>query len=378
MRIMVLAPTAEGHFLEYIEYLSMVATQKKNDDFIFVLHPFFKGEKVINRMKESNNTFVYYLDDSDVCFSKNYLISAFQRTKMLISHAKAKEADAVFLIMTMPYSPFIFFPFFVRKEIYGIVYDIYLYRWKSNTLAKKLYDVFRYFIISNSNRFSKIFILNDFVAANIFNRIYRTKKFVGLPDPFRKIQTISSVYNLREKFDGRIIVSHIGSLKERKGTYDIIKALMLLSKNTLDNYAFVFAGKPDDPVRFAEQLSKLGKNVCTYYIEGFISFENIGEIVKSSDLLLLPYHNTNQSSGIIGYAAQFRTPVVVPNKELLGKITRKYNLGFLLEGHESCYIKSFLEQFKNEYLEEYDYSKMMDYLNSNNVSNFVNTIKNNL
>ena len=41
----------------------------------------------------------------------------------------------------------------------------------------------------------------------------------------------------------------------------------------------------------------------------------------------MPYHITNLSSGVIGYAALFGKPVIGPSKGLLGHLINKYQLG---------------------------------------------------
>ena len=97
----------------------------------------------------------------------------------------------------------------------------------------------------------------------------------------------------------------------------------------------------------------------------------MGEIVNSSDLLLLPYHNTNQSSGIISYGAQFSVPVAVPNADLLAALVKTYKLGYLMNGYSIDDIISFLQGVTPQK------NPGADYLKVNNVNNFISIINNN-
>ena len=57
---------------------------------------------------------------------------------------------------------------------------------------------------------------------------------------------ISSVRSIREKLgiqDSGYVYLHFGGLTERKGTLEILKAIMITDEKTLSNKSFVFAGK---------------------------------------------------------------------------------------------------------------------------------------
>lgn len=49
------------------------------------------------------------------------------------------------------------------------------------------------------------------------------------------------------------------------------------------------------------------------------------------DAILIPYKNTAQSSGLLGYAAQFNKPLLAPSNGLIGKLVNEYKLGYLLD-----------------------------------------------
>lgn len=56
--------------------------------------------------------------------------------------------------------------------------------------------------------------------------------------------------------------------------------------------------------------------------------------------ILIPYTNTNQSSGVIGYASYFNKTVIGPKEGLLGQIIQSYNLGLTLSKPDAINIKN--------------------------------------
>jgi hypothetical protein len=63
----------------------------------------------------------------------------------------------------------------------------------------------------------------------------------------------------------------------------------------------------------------------------YCSLEFIDYLCSRSHFLLLPYTRTGLSSGLLGYASQYRIPVIATGKGLLGRLVRKFNLGILIK-----------------------------------------------
>lgn len=374
MKLLSLFISADGHHLEYLEHLISMAKDMPNDFFIFVLHPEFKRIRNFGKDLEYKNIVIDYLDKKEVIFKKGRILSSYQKCNLLKSKIKQYKVDKVFLVMFMPFSPFIFIKRWNNVDMCGIIYTIYLYKWKELSLLEKLYNVIRYKLISTCSNIKYIYILNDSASTKILNKIYNTNKFVYLVDPFRPIYKISNIYNIRRERPNKTIISHIGTLKERKGTYNILNAINELSSESLSKYTFIFAGKAEDDIRFEKELSQIVQKADIVYYRGFIPFEQIGEIIKSSDLLLLPYYNTNQSSGIIGYAAQFNIPVVVPKEKLLAKLVKNFNLGYFIKDNSTNSIITFLENWQSPK----QFERNDKYLKTNNIDNFITIIKNNI
>ncbi len=86
----------------------------------------------------------------------------------------------------------------------------------------------------------------------------------------------------------------------------------------------------------------------------------------------MPYSNTAQSSGIIGYCAQFKTPVVVPNHGLLGKLVRRYSLGYTVDLSSSKNVADFITQ--NKQYKDSSYKKQSTNISENSEPKFQNAI----
>lgn len=373
-KILILVTRSDGHHLEYVEHLLKMSIDS-NDEFIFCLHPEFRNFESVDSF-QAKNVKIDFLAADDVKLPKGRFMYSFKACYVLKRKIKFYHADKVFLIMLMPYCPFVLIPKYYNAEISGIVYAIYLYRWSRCSWMKKIYDVSRFWMMSKCRHIKSVYILNDSGASIQFNKIYHTDKFKYLVDPYKPIDGISSCFDIRNKYKGKVVVSHIGGLKERKGTYRILQAIEQLEQGDRDRFVFVFGGKAENQALFDSYIEKLMSISNIEYYKGFISFENIAEIVSSSDLLLLPYQNTNQSSGVIGYGAQYNIPLVVTGKELLGKLVRKYKMGYLLPDNSVSAIVKFLKEYDSE--GGTDFQKDDRYLNIHSVKKFTEILNNNI
>ena len=131
----------------------------------------------------------------------------------------------------------------------------------------------------------------------------------------------------------KTIYLHFGALEERKGTLDILKAILISEKKELENKAFVFAGLVGTSIK--EQFYNLvgegmAKTTIKIYDE-FCDNDFLYNLCYTCDCILIPYKNTIQSSGVLGYASYFQKPVIGPNKNLLGRLISDNKLGIIIE-----------------------------------------------
>lgn len=90
-----------------------------------------------------------------------------------------------------------------------------------------------------------------------------------------------------------------------------------------------------------------------------------------TDYVLVPYKNVEQSSGIIGYAAQYNKPVIGPSEGLLGELIREYRLGYTIT---QLSVSNLSEKMKELLNDDYHAIDGTSYLNVSSCYNFAKTI----
>lgn len=347
-KVLIYNEMLEGHMLEYFHHLYEAAIDHPEKKFYFA-YPASEEKRLKKLMwSQSDNIEFYRVPDSLMLKKTNYATRIIARNKLLRGTCKAISPDKVLLNNVMAFMPFL--PFFkCTKHISGIIYGIYLYEWDRMNLLKRIYSVLNYLLFSRSKSFDNIYIQGDRAAANYLNKIYKTNVFKYICDPVVLIKSDSQI-DVKAKFNieqEKKIVLHAGVMSGRKGTFQLLHAIELTPQNVLDRYVFVFAGKVLDTAkqRFYEIVEKEKIRAHIVVIDEFVDFDFLGALFKQCDLVVAPYILTNQTSGIVGYSAEYNKPVVVNNTGLLRKIVRKFRLGYLLPHSCSEDIVDILTEF---------------------------------
>ncbi|UQD56123.1 hypothetical protein [Flavobacterium sp. K5-23] len=366
--------SVEGHHLEYLNHLYNFCVNLKGEQFIFIIPETF--ELVSNKLNwpYSENTKILFIDNLDLTNSNiTGILKSFYLCRYLKTQVKKYKATDVFLISMMEFMPFL--PLFINKKtkISGIIYLIYLYRWNKSNMLSRIIDSVKYVLFSKLDVFKNIFLLNDNIAPTYLNKIFKTTNFKYLPDPFMPL-SINELKDLRGDLNidaEKIVCLHFGALTERKGTLEILKAILEVDPEKISRYCFIFAGKISADIK--EDFYSLSNEVKTkteiIIYDDYIDYNFIGSLCITSDFVLIPYKNTEQSSGVICYSAQFEVPVVGPRIGLLGKIIKRNKLGILLDNSSVESIKKFLNN-----TEDNKYLVKSNYLKNNTISQFVNII----
>lgn len=339
MNILFYSPSLKGHFLEYTHYVYDYACKKKDSTFVFLLPDSFDSVKDKLDWNKSSNIIWEFFDCS---YSEkpvgNYfqmLINTLRTNYIVAKTVRSYNIQQIFtnlLIEMVPWAPLLF-PRSIK--IVGIVYRIYLYDDCSRSRISLLFDKLKYWILTHSSVFKNILILNDNQASSLLNSKYSTCKFVMIPDPYVPILTdnkinIRDIYNIEEN---RIVFVHFGALNTNKGTIELLKSLELLDNHEKKEYVFIIAGSVSEDIKesFYALYNKLKDSVKIIIKDEFCSYEYLAALCETCNALVLPYKRTAQSSGLIGYASQFHKPVIAPNKGLLGRLIKEYDLGLLID-----------------------------------------------
>lgn len=364
MRILIFDSEISGHHLEYIHHLYDAATKDFQNQYVFIVNKDFDAVKDKLVWQKSDNIKCIQLNNEKQrkCDNKNLLLASWYKSKIVKEYVKIFHIDQVWLIMFMQLMPFL--PLLLinsRVKIIGVLYRIYLYEKENMTRMHLLLEIMRYKIIVANSSIKNILVLNDKRGTEILNKKYNTNKFKYIPDPVPFIDK-SKLKNVRVDFGitkNDILYLHFGGLNRRKGTLLIMQALDILSSKDLNNKVFIFAGKIHNDIKEEfYNLKTKNEHKCKIIVfDEFCSYELINNLCFSSDCILIPYCNTNQSSGVLSYAGYFNKPVIAPSQGLLGNLVRNYALGISLDNinckslSESLLIP--IPNIKNKYSESH-------------------------
>ena len=334
MKRMLFEYDLKGHRLEYIHHIYMEMLNHMDDEFVIVVPKDFENKRELYSWPHSPNISFRIIDDSIIKDHLGLLSNAAHYSKALRKYALEEKVDSVFLISLMAFIPALVFFIPSRIRVSGIIYRIYLYEWKITTRLNRVKNVLKYLCIRYAPCLKTVFILNDSSAVSKLNHLYHTDKFKYLTDPFNVIDYHPK--SIREELGARkgdMVFLHFGGLDQRKGTLEILKAIQILSSDILAKSVFVFAGKIYDSIfnDFNVLISSEPSNARIKVYNGYCSNEFIFNLCYSCDYILIPYHNSSQSSGLLGYSAFFMKPVIGPSDGLIGKLIRKNHLGIRLE-----------------------------------------------
>ena len=372
MKYLVFVTNIHGHFMEYIHHIA-VKLASSNDDELFIAVPdIIKEKRELFKWPDVPNIHWVYFDEKKVRTGKVFR-DAFYSARELSSICKKNKPDQVILLLLFATMPFL--PFMLPKgcKVSGIIYNIYLYRWQREKLIMKIQDVIKYFMISKMKVFNKVFILNDAASALKLNKIWKTDKFTYLVDPYVPLEK-EKIFNCREKLGispDKIVFLHIGSITRRKGVLYLFDIISKMPQEARDKSCFVFAGKIWGDVKddFYSQYEKLNDNIQMIVFDEFCPYEFFGQLCYSSDYVVLPYMNTCSSSGIIAYASQFKTPVIVPDGGMVPKLVRKHRIGKTVKGN---FVTTFIKELPYYFSKELKGSDI--YLKEHTIEIFSNQI----
>lgn len=357
----------------------MMAVKRPQDSFVFAVHKDFEKRRMLMDWPKAENIIfdtVPVVKEQKNSSIIELLKSSWRLCKALRYVVNKHDVDRVFTNNVISFVPFA--PLFLRGSvsISGIIYHIYLYTQDNASKLSRVLNKLKYNIMARSTAFGKIFILNSQESANLFNELYKCNKFVGLPDPYVPIKT-GGTFDFRKENNipsSAKIFAHFGGLAKRKGTLDIIKSIRFLDETSRREFWFVFAGVLNNDIKdlFYHMYDELKDDCHIIVKDEFCSYEYIASLCLASDAILAPYHQTDLSSGMFGYASQFGKPLIAPSQGLIGKIVRQYNLGVILDSVDE---KALSESYDKVVPDVCSISK--EYMEENNVENFQEVISKN-
>jgi glycosyltransferase involved in cell wall biosynthesis len=161
---------------------------------------------------------------------------------------------------------------------------------------------------------------------------------IALPDPVREYQRRANPACVRRDLGaepGRALLLLFGELSRRKGTFQLIEALSLLSAQDAARLAVVIAGpipKGDKPMidRLATAL-RAASAVQLLIVDRFIADHEIQDLFAAADFVIAPYQQHIGMSAVLVRAAMAGKPIIGPDYGLLGQLIRRKRLGITVQ-----------------------------------------------
>lgn len=352
-----------GHHSEYIGHLVDYLNEKKTDEtiYIFIVHPEFSLHfpDIVDKARQIKNVYWKQIKPKEFYMSKRFgtALSSFIEFKIVNSYAKELRVDHVYLLNfhSLKFPGMIFRP---EYKISSILFHTF-HRLKRESINEKILFYKRFYITKyccKNPNLKSVFILNDKSTVGLMNKEFKSNQFKMLPDPIPTLRAIPN-FNIYEYFGikkNRKIFLHIGSLGNIKGTLEVLSSAKHINLDCQKNVTILLVGKArllSDEALYTNRIKEINRDteVQAIWNNNFVSNDIMKSLFDNCDAVLLPYKNTEFSSGILGHAAASGKTVIATGQGLIEELVSNYNLGMLLnEPTEINIAKKIMEFLLNK------------------------------
>jgi glycosyltransferase involved in cell wall biosynthesis len=240
--------------------------------------------------------------------------------------------------------------------------------------------------ILNHPQLKTLFCLDPFAVTALSSKPQHAK-VVHLADPVQPYQSVSSdLTTLKAQLgiavDRRVFLL-FGGLDERKGIYQLLEAIQLLSPELCEHMCLLLVGgtNPAQQVTIHQKIAAICQTQPLQVIEHyeFIPEADVPSYFQLADVILAPYQRHVGMSGILLLAAAAGKPVLSSDYGLMGELAQKYQLGLVVDSTKPAEIAKALatlllippQTISNP-------SQMKLLVEQNSIERYVNTIFQNL
>lgn len=227
-----------------------------------------------------------------------------------------------------------------------------------------------------------VFCLDPFVIQHL-QQFHGSAATVPLADPVQSYgySSQSQILKLQEDLEiqpNRLIGLMFGGLDGRKGIFQLLNAILMLSPALCQKLCLVFVGSinPQDKQLMQPLLTQISELPVQIKIhDTFIPDHEIQRYFQMANVILAPYQRHVGMSAILVRAAYAQKPVLSSNYGLMGELTRSHRLGLAVDSTSPSEIAQGLTRFLNESpLAFCDRTSMRQFAEQNSVQAFTETI----
>jgi glycosyltransferase involved in cell wall biosynthesis len=239
-------------------------------------------------------------------------------------------------------------------------------------------------LLSWHPQFKTLFCLDPFAVAPINRRFGSRATAIHLPDPVSLPATTETEINaLRTQLGiepDRQIFLLFGSLaEERKGTRQLLEALVLLDLTLCRKLCILLVGEPfvDRQVLLETWLAPVRQTLPIQVVTqfGYVPESSVPVYFRLADAILAPYQKHVGMSGILLLAAIAQKPVLSSNYGLMGELVQQYQLGVTVNTEDRAAIAQGLSRLLCNPVEKLcDLEQMKQLAQQNSVEQFGETL----
>jgi glycosyltransferase involved in cell wall biosynthesis len=236
--------------------------------------------------------------------------------------------------------------------------------------------------ILNHPQLETVFCLDPFAVTALSTQHQHTK-VVHLADPVQPYPSIPSDLTTLKTQLGiapqRRIFLLFGGIDGRKGIYQLLEAIKLLSPEVCEQFCLLLVGQPHptDHVNIHQKITALCETRQLQAIEHyqFIPEAEVPTYFQLADAVLAPYQRHVGMSGILLLAAAAGKPVLSSDYGLMGELARRYQLGLVVDSTQPTEIAKALETLLTASPHTFSNpSQMKLFASQNSIERYANTI----
>ncbi|MBW4441690.1 MAG: glycosyltransferase [Plectolyngbya sp. WJT66-NPBG17] len=228
-------------------------------------------------------------------------------------------------------------------------------------------------------QFDRLFCLDPYAIDQI-QSLQPTAKIQHLPDPIEPQTTDSiEITTLRKQLgisESRKILLLFGFLDQRKGIYQILRAIKQLDPDIARSLCLLLVGQvdPKEQTSLMTTIQTIEKQTPVQIVLQDQFVKETFPYFQLADIVLAPYQRHVGMSGILLQAAAVNKPILSSNYGLMGELVERYQLGEAIDSEDPSEIAVALERMWLDPTHHYDATKAKAFVNQNLAAHFVNTI----
>jgi glycosyltransferase involved in cell wall biosynthesis len=236
--------------------------------------------------------------------------------------------------------------------------------------------------ILNHPQLETVFCLDPFAVTALSTKHQHTK-VVHLADPVQPYPSIPSDLTTLKTQLGiaaqRRVFLLFGGVDGRKGIYQLLEAIELLSPEVCEQFCLLLVGQPHptDHVNIHQKITALCETRQLQAIEHyqFIPEAEVPTYFQLADAVLAPYQRHVGMSGILLLAAAAGKPVLSSDYGLMGELARRYQLGLVVDSTQPTEIAKALATLLTASPHTFSNpSQMKLFASQNSIERYANTI----